>query len=99
MKRIFVIGYLATAVIGLTIFVTMSFVAPKENQFTKEQIQKGYVIIPTGEIDPDTDRPFFNVILPDGKTLENMYAEEIALSLMSGKWQYDDTWELVRAEE
>ncbi len=40
-------------------------------------------------------RPMFTVKLPNGKTLEHMYAEEIAQGLLDGKWIYDEAMTLV----
>jgi hypothetical protein len=37
----------------------------------------------------------FTVKLPNGKTLEHMYAEEIAQGLLDGKWIYDEAMTLV----
>jgi hypothetical protein len=34
--------------------------------------------------------PMYNVKLPNGSTIEYMYAEEIAASIASGKWQYNE---------
>ena len=40
-------------------------------------------------------RPMFTVKLPNGKTIEHMYAEEIAQGLLDGKWIYDEDMTLV----
>lgn len=86
--RIIAIGYLATIVIALSLML-ISCSTTSKPAFTKQELKEGIVILPS-EIDPDTDRPMFNVIFPDGKALENMYAEEIAHSLATGKWEYND---------
>ena len=86
--RIITIGYLTTIVIALSLML-ISCSTTSKPVFTKEELEEGIVILPS-EIDPDTDRPMFNVIFPDGKALENMYAEEIANSLATGKWEYND---------
>ena len=44
--------------------------------------------------DTNDGRPLFNVVFPDGKVLERMYAEEIAGSLLQGKWSYNEDLKL-----
>ena len=46
-----------------------------------------YVIIPADSVD---GRPTFNIEFEDGKVLEQMYGEEIAQSLITGKWRYNE---------
>ena len=50
-----------------------------------------YVIAANDTMDA---RPMYHVVFPDGKVLERMYAEEIAGSLLQGKWGYNEDWYL-----
>lgn len=93
--RIIAIGYLTTIIIALSLMlISCSTTKPA---FNKQELKEGILIVPS-DIDPDTDRPMFNVIFPDGKALENMYAEEIAHSLATGEWQYNDMLTLTTGE-
>ncbi len=47
----------------------------------------------------DEDRPMYNVTLPDGRVLENMYAEEVCKGLLDGQWTYDQTLRLANDSE
>jgi hypothetical protein len=40
-------------------------------------------------------RPMFTVKLPNGTTLQHVYAEEIAQGLLDGQWKYDEDMTLV----
>lgn len=77
-------------IICLATIITLSSCSiTSKAPYTKDEIKEGVLIVPAGE-DPDTGRPLFNVLFPDNKGMENMYAEEIALSLSTGEWQYND---------
>lgn len=39
-------------------------------------------------------RPIYNVKLPNGKTIESMYSEEIAHGLKTGNWNYNEDLKL-----
>lgn len=46
-----------------------------------------FVIVPNGNAD---NRPTFTVILDDNRTMDHMYAEEIAQSMIDGQWKYNE---------
>lgn len=46
------------------------------------------MLIPTDTMD---DRPMYSIIKKGKCIMENMYAEEIFISLKQGKWQYNET--------
>jgi hypothetical protein len=47
----------------------------------------------------DEDRPMFTVKLPNGTVYEHFYAEEIAHSLITGKWEHDEDLRVTPASE
>lgn len=47
----------------------------------------------------DEERPMFTVKLPNGTTLEHLYAEEIANGLLTGKWETNEDLKLAYASE
>ena len=49
------------------------------------------------EEEHDEERPMFTVKLPNGKTLEHMYAEEIAQGLLDGEWASDEDLRLTHS--
>lgn len=58
------------------------------------------IVYPEDEIrivitkDEHEGRPLFTVIFSDGSALDYMYAEEIAYSLRTGKWTYNEDFKL-----
>jgi hypothetical protein len=66
-------------------------------RFTEDTVITGhmnehsFVIIPADSTD---NRPTFNILFKDGKVLESMYAEEIAVSLIENKWQYNEDFRI-----
>ena len=71
-------------------------VFPKEH--IKVEMRGNYpddkmVIIPVDSVD---GRPVYDVVLKNDSLVEHMYAEEIAYSLTTGKWQYN---EMLRIQE
>ncbi len=60
----------------------------------KEKFPKGsFLITPTGKHE---GRKTYSVLLNDKFGIDFMYPEEIALSLIEGKWQYDEGVTLVK---
>ena len=55
------------------------------------------VILPADST--DDGRPTFDVIISDENVMEHMYPEEIANSLNSGKWEYNEMLELKEKAE
>lgn len=52
-----------------------------------------FVIVPT---DSAEGRPTYTVIFEDDHTLDHMYAEEIAASLIDQRWHYDESLKIER---
>lgn len=56
--------------------------------FKKEKFPKGtFLVIPSGDHE---GRKTYTVLLNEKFGMDFMYPEEIALSLVEGKWQYDE---------
>lgn len=62
----------------------------------KHTIPGGIVIIP---VDVKDGRQMYNVIFEDEKGVDNLYAEEIANGLLTGKWITNEDWKLANAAE
>ena len=59
---------------------------------TMKNISKdSYIMVPTDTLD---GRPMYSILIKEGRhtkcVMENMYAEEIAYSLKTGVWQYNE---------
>jgi hypothetical protein len=86
-----ILGFGLAAVALLTVgIIGGRNVFPKE--CPKVEIRGNYpdnkiVLIPTDTID---GRPVYDVVLKNDSLVEHMYSEEIANSLNTGKWQYDE---------
>jgi hypothetical protein len=74
--------YLVIIIISCVLFSFTTVPAPKH-----QCEHKGILLIPTDTVD---GRPVYSVLLDDGTGLDLMYAEEIAHSLVTGKWQYNE---------
>jgi hypothetical protein len=61
--------------------------AEKHKNHVKCDAYSSVIIVPS---DSHDGRPTFTVYFSDGKALDYMYAEEIAQSLNTGKWEYDE---------
>ena len=62
-------------------------IKPHKHKHVKCDAYSSIIIVPS---DTAEGRPTFTVYFSDGKALDYMYAEEIAQSLKTGKWQYDE---------
>jgi hypothetical protein len=64
--------------------------------FKKEKFPKGaFLVIPADEHE---GRKTYSVLIDDKFGMDFMYPEEIALSLIEGKWQYDEMAKLCTYE-
>ena len=82
MKKSIVIA-VSTLVIGIGIGIGA------EHFFTHKPrvMPSGVLIYPEKEVD---GRPTYKVVLDDENVLDYMYVEEIAESLLSGEWHYNE---------
>lgn len=73
-------------ILSLVIVILMASCSTTKN-FSKDS----YMVVPTDTLD---GRPMYSILVKDGKItkciMENMYAEEIANSLKTGVWQYNE---------
>jgi hypothetical protein len=63
-------------------------VKAEKHKHAKCDAYSSIIIVPSDTTD---GRPTFTVYFSDGKALDYMYPEEIAQSLNTGKWDYDET--------
>jgi hypothetical protein len=56
---------------------------------------RGVLVIASDTVD---GRKTFNIEFSDGTGLDSMYPEEIAESLINGKWQYDECLKVVHEQ-
>jgi hypothetical protein len=67
----------------------------KSGQRTKKQFRNVDNSIKITFVDSVDGRPTYNVEFNDGTALDQMYPEEIAQSLITGQWTYDETLSVV----
>jgi regulator of extracellular matrix RemA (YlzA/DUF370 family) len=100
MKKQTVITLIIISVILIGIGVKLGEVLAPVHECTR----KHQNIIPDGRIviipvDTVEGRPVFDVIISDENVVEAMYPEEIANSLNSGKWEYNEMLEIKEKAE
>lgn len=76
-----------------------AYLLPKEKQpvvYTEDspRLIDSATMINIVLVDSVDGRPTYNVIFPDGKVIDSMYAEEIANGLITGVWDYNEDFKL-----
>lgn len=82
---LFAIGILA----GRTVFNPLK---PCHKKHVNAIDDGRFMVVPTG--DTVDGRPTYNILFEDETGLDSMYPEEIAQSLNSGKWEYNEMLEI-----
>jgi hypothetical protein len=91
-----IVGVIAIALI-MPVLTILAFKALTQNTPKEQKIKLNYAKTITDAnaiklvfVDSVDGRPVYDVIFPDGKVMDYMYPEEIAHSLIVGKWEYDE---------
>lgn len=89
---ILAVGVLA----GRNIFPRTNIVYKECNKKHINKMTDGrFMVIPTNSVD---GRLAYNVLFEDETGYDSMYPEEIAYSLVTGKWQYNEMLRIIEEE-
>lgn len=90
MKNVIVFSVLTVCMLAIGVMMGRTILNPVK-QCHKKHINRmtdgRFMVIPVDTVD---DRPTYNVVFEDEKGYDSMYPEEIANSLNTGKWQYNE---------
>lgn len=99
MKRNLTVGLIALAIPVITVigFSVFNRPTPKPKKLHTEDMPTLVQQIKSMQIefvDSVDGRPTYNVTFPDSTGLDSMYPEEIAHGLITGKWDYNEDFEI-----
>lgn len=82
---------IVATIVGCLTFAFSIGCSSKSGQRTKKKFRTVDNSIRISFVDSVDGRPTYTVLFNDGRALDQMYPEEIAQSLITGKWTYDET--------
>lgn len=91
MKKEGAVILIAAILVGCLTFGLSVGCSSKSGQRTKKKFRTVDNSIKITFVDSVDGRPTYYVEFPDGRGLDQMYPEEIANSLNTGHWSYDET--------